>query len=104
MKRLWIFPALLLVALATIAAVWPQPPVPARAAVAGHSTSMVRAFPEYSFIEYDQNTLDFRGDSAGWNRLFARLDQLVFEGDTNLTVLHMGGSHVQAGILSNALR
>ena len=104
MKRLWIFPALLLVAFATIASVWPAPPVPARVAVAGHSSSMVRAFPKYAFIEYDKNTLHLRGDSAGWDRLFARMDQLVFEGDTNLTVLHMGGSHVQAGILSDALR
>lgn len=61
-------------------------------------------FPEYTFVEYEQNSLTLEGDSAGWDRMFNTLDRLIFEGDTNFSILHMGGSHVQAGTLSNALR
>ena len=43
------------------------------------------------------------GDSA-LNPFFRSLDQLVFEGNRSVNVVHMGGSHVQAGILSDALR
>lgn len=61
-------------------------------------------FPTYDFIRYEDNRLQFPGDRTAWDGLFQHLDQLVFEGDTTFSVLHMGGSHVQAGTLSNALR
>lgn len=43
------------------------------------------------------------GDTA-LDSFFESLDALVFEGNRSVNVVHMGGSHVQAGILSDALR
>jgi lysophospholipase L1-like esterase len=43
------------------------------------------------------------GDSA-LEPFFRTLDELVFEGNRSVNVVHMGGSHVQAGMLTDALR
>lgn len=43
------------------------------------------------------------GDSA-FQRVWNRLDTLVYEGRGSLNVIHLGGSHVQAGMLTDAVR
>ena len=43
------------------------------------------------------------GDSA-FQRVWNRLDTLVYEGRGSLNIIHLGGSHVQAGILTDAVR
>lgn len=44
-----------------------------------------------------------RGDSS-LNAVWQRLDTLVYEGRGSLNVVHLGGSHVQAGMLTDAVR
>lgn len=43
------------------------------------------------------------GDSA-FQRVWHRLDTLVYEGRGSLNIIHIGGSHVQAGMLTDAVR
>jgi lysophospholipase L1-like esterase len=59
---------------------------------------------KYPFLKTDKNRIDFYGDSTKFNAFFNRLDEVILKGDGQVNVLHMGGSHVQGGSLSHAMR
>lgn len=59
---------------------------------------------QYSFVRYDQNRLLFPGDSNNFTTLFQQFDKLIFEGEGNIQLMHIGGSHVQADIFSARMR
>lgn len=59
---------------------------------------------QYDFIRYDLNRLYFPGDSSDMERFFDKLDQLMYQGEGKINVVHIGGSHVQADIVSGRLR
>ncbi len=45
------------------------------------------------------------GDSLAYEGLFQTMDSLLIDGEeTHLTIMHIGGSHIQAGIFSNRMR
>jgi lysophospholipase L1-like esterase len=44
------------------------------------------------------------GDTTAYYAFFKKLDKLFFEGEGNVTVLHIGGSHIQAGTFSHQHR
>jgi len=44
------------------------------------------------------------GDTTAYYAFFKKLDRLIFEGKGNVTILHIGGSHIQAGTLSHQHR
>ncbi|MDR2407422.1 MAG: GDSL-type esterase/lipase family protein [Bacteroidales bacterium] len=53
----------------------------------------------------EETSIDFpAGDTTIYDDFFRKLDQLIFEGKGNLTILHIGGSHIQAGTLSHQIR
>jgi lysophospholipase L1-like esterase len=56
------------------------------------------------FVNYEQNRIQFYGSPEKWNQLFARLDSVVFFGEGELNMLHIGGSHVQGGFLTDRIR
>ena len=58
--------------------------------------------PQYPFVNYDANRFEFPGDSSSWNSLFARFDTLILEGKGQIRIVHIGGSHIQAGVLSGS--
>ncbi len=58
----------------------------------------------YPFLLLDKNKLSFYGDTTQFNRVFQKLDSLVFLGEGNLSILHIGGSHVQGGTLQRTMR
>lgn len=59
---------------------------------------------EYPFVQYDSNIIQFLGKREGFDAFFDQLDTLVTYGKGNVNILHIGGSHVQAGMLSNRMR
>jgi lysophospholipase L1-like esterase len=59
---------------------------------------------EYSFVRYEKNELLFPGGTDRWNSVFERLEKLVFTGEGKLNFVHIGGSHVQGGSLTDKLR
>lgn len=60
--------------------------------------------PNYSFVEYQKNQLQFPGGKSSFETFFQKLDTLTLFGEGKVNVLHIGGSHVQAGTLSNRMR
>lgn len=59
---------------------------------------------KYPFIKFDENHLDFYGDSTQFNWVFQKLDSMAFLGKGKLSILHIGGSHVQGGTLQSTMR
>ena len=58
---------------------------------------------QYPFIKYDQSKLYFSKDSSQFMDFYKKIDELK-EGKRNkLTVIHFGGSHIQAGFWTEVL-
>ena len=66
--------------------------------------SLRKAVPEYDFARFEKNRIGFQGDSSAFERLFEKMDSVLFLGKGNLRIMHIGGSHVQAGTLTRQLR
>ena len=66
--------------------------------------SVVPSLTRYPFIQVDRNVLHFPGSNEKWDGLFSRMDALAFEGTGKISALHIGGSHVQGGHLTDKLR
>lgn len=60
--------------------------------------------PDYSFTHFDRNCLIYPGDSLAMERFFDKLDELFFTGQGHVNIMHIGGSHVQAGVFSQQMR
>lgn len=56
------------------------------------------------FAHFEDNGLIFNRDSSTLLHFFEKLDQLTHSGEGNINILHMGGSHVQAGSLPHRIR
>ncbi len=59
---------------------------------------------KYPFMHLEENYLRVPGDDDKLIEFYEKLDRLAFEGEGDINILHMGGSHVQAGTLSQAMR
>ncbi len=66
--------------------------------------SLRKAVPDCDFARFDKNRIEFQGDSSAFGRLFYKMDSVLFLGKGNLRIMHIGGSHVQAGTLTRQLR
>ena len=62
------------------------------------------ANPQYDFIHYDSNRIVFPGDSDSWENFLTGFSKLIREGDRQLSIVHIGGSHIQADIYSDRVR
>ena len=59
----------------------------------------------YPFIRHERNVLEKpAGSSPTYNIFLGKLDSLITTGGANVRILHVGGSHVQAGTWSDRLR
>ena len=65
---------------------------------------MKRQVPEYAFAHFERNQLQFPGDSLAMELFFDKLDTLLFTGKGHVNIMHIGGSHVQAGVFSQQMR
>jgi len=54
----------------------------------------------YDFVNYELNKLQFFGDSSKFDSLFGIFNGLILQGVGQLNIVHIGGSHIQAGALS----
>ena len=61
---------------------------------------------KYPFIKHKENILEIpeSGDSTLINNFFVKLDSLYRTKQGKINIVHIGGSHVQAGFFSNKLR
>ena len=60
--------------------------------------------PQYDFIHYEDNQLQVYSDSSDWEAFFRKMDRLIFQGEGQVRVLQIGGSHIQAGLWSDRMR
>ena len=65
---------------------------------------LMRQIPHYDCVNYDANKLILKGDSNKLTAFFAKLDSLALFGDTKINIIHIGGSHIQAGVFPNRMR
>jgi len=72
--------------------------------VSSQSAEFPYTIPEYDFIHYDSNKFVFPGDSNSMWDFFSGFSRLVKTGEGQLSVVHIGGSHIQADIYSHRMR
>lgn len=65
---------------------------------------LLKPVEDLPFAHFERNRLQYPADSLAMERFFAKLDSLVFLGQGNISIMHIGGSHVQAGVLTQQLR
>ena len=67
--------------------------------------SLHKPIPNYMFAHFEENAINFpSGDSTAFVRFFNKLDTLLFLGEGDVNIVHIGGSHVQSGTFSNRMR
>lgn len=67
-------------------------------------TSMAQEQQRYSFIKYGASHLRYDTTSPTMNRFFAKWRQMNSTHQGNINIVHIGGSHVQAGYLTQTIR
>ena len=65
---------------------------------------LMRQLPHYDCINLKANKLIYCGDSTKLDAFFEKLDSLALWGETDINILHIGGSHIQAGVFPNRMR
>ena len=71
----------------------------------GQNMPLLRPLPHHGFANFEDNQLQYpSGDSPLMERFFTKLDSAVFLGKGNVNVIHIGGSHVQAGVFTQRFR
>ena len=68
------------------------------------SLPLVKSVPNYKFAHFKRNTLLYPGDSLAMEHFFQKMDSVVFFGEGNINIMHIGGSHVQAGVFTQQFR
>ncbi len=58
----------------------------------------------YEFIRYEANTLHYDSASPVMQTFFERWQRMRTTGTGNINIVHIGGSHVQAGTFPNTIR
>jgi len=58
----------------------------------------------YGFIRYEKNIISFPGDSGDFENLYNKLDKVIKTGEGKINIVHIGGSHIQAGYYSGVVR
>lgn len=77
----------------------------ARFVLFGQSDIALKSLPDYSFTHFEHNQLIYpSGDSGAMERFFMKMDSVVNLGTGHVSILHIGGSHVQAGTFTQQFR
>lgn len=72
--------------------------------LAAQSLPLVKPVPNHAFAHFDRNKIVYPGDSLAMERFFQKMDSVVFLGEGNVSIMHIGGSHVQAGVFTQQFR
>jgi len=59
---------------------------------------------KYDFINYEKSKIIYPGDSSSFETLYKKIDSLIIFGKGKVNIIHIGGSHIQAGIYSGQTR
>ncbi len=72
--------------------------------LAGQNMPLMKPVNDLQFARFERNHLIYPGDSMAMERFFSKMDSVVFRGEGNVTIMHIGGSHVQAGVFTQQFR
>lgn len=72
--------------------------------ICANEISEFRSIEDFSCIDHDANVLLVPGEHELLLNLYSRIDRVMAMGQGQISILHIGGSHVQAGIFSHRLR
>lgn len=72
--------------------------------LAAQSLPILRPLPDLTFARLERNHIVYPSDSLAMEHFFQKMDSVVFFGKGNLSILHLGDSHLQAGISTQRLR
>ena len=56
------------------------------------------------FAHFENDTLAFDPTTSNLTDFYRKMDQVITTGEGNVNILHIGGSHVQAGTMSHRIR
>ena len=59
---------------------------------------------QYPFIRYEANQLHYDSTSASMQLFLRKWHRVTTTGQGSVNIIHMGGSHVQAGVFPNQVR
>ena len=62
------------------------------------------ATEHYPFVRYDLNELQFPGTDGEFQGIYQKIDRLLFQGEGQIQIVHIGGSHIQADMWSDRMR
>ena len=65
---------------------------------------LMKTVPDYTFAHFERNRIVYPGDSLPMERFFQKMDSVLFFGYGNVSIIHIGGSHVQAGVFTQQFR
>ena len=66
--------------------------------------SLLKPIDNLEFANFDRNQLLYPGDSLAMEHFFSKMDTVLFLGKGNVSIMHIGGSHVQAGVFTQQFR
>lgn len=61
-------------------------------------------FQKLTFVDYEKNVLIFRDSSSCYIPLAGKLYHLLQQDSGNVNIMHIGGSHIQAGIWTQSMQ
>ena len=71
----------------------------------GQTEITLRPLPDYDFARFERNHIVYpSGYSMAMERFFMKMDSVVNLGVGNVNIMHIGGSHVQAGTFTQQFR
>ncbi len=73
-------------------------------AVLAQSASDPLIVPDNDLVDLSRNTIQLPGDRKSWDGFNDKLDKLFFEGEGQVDIVHIGGSHIQADAWTAELR
>ena len=65
---------------------------------------LMKPVEDLEFANFDRNQLIYPGDSINMEHFFNKMDSVLFLGKGNVSIMHIGGSHVQAGTFTQQFR
>lgn len=70
--------------------------------------TMAQFYPDsitkYTFVNYDENLFVLPKNQSTYERLFDKFSALTLQGKENISIVHIGDSHIQADFLSTTFR
>ena len=58
----------------------------------------------YNFVRYDLNQMHFPAGRQNMDRFHQKLERMIKSGEGRINIVHIGGSHIQAGSFSGQMR